>query len=159
MLNLEKDEHRLWELAAAFAAANAGAGAACQIADELVLAFRARRQHSVGHSGPPPAGRPAPAAPPQSARQPEPTAPPVWKGPSNDPPVKAAPLPGAAAPKPSARRGKALADMSINEKLAELQRLQARFTESPTSLNPEEMQDMVVLTNDELLKRITPAHA
>jgi len=49
--------------------------------------------------------------------------------------------------------------MSINEKLAELQRLQARFTESPTSLNPEEMQDMVVLTNDELLKRITPAHA
>lgn len=154
MLNLEKDEYRLWELAAAFAAANHTADAACLRADDLVLAFRARRQHSTGHAGPPPVAKPAapPAAPPSST---PPAAPPGWKAPPVvEPPMKAAPLPGSKPPL-SARKQKPVEDMSINEKLAELERLQTKFSEAPGSLGQEEMANMVALTGDETLRRIT----
>lgn len=148
MLQLEKDELRLWEMAAAFAAAHNTADAACLRADDLVLAFRARRAHAVGHAGPPP------VAPPVSTKAPAPpTAPPSVQTPSS--PFKAQPLPGAKPPAPSGRKGTPVEDMSINEKLAELGRLQTKFNQAPGSLGPEEMSDMVALTGDETLRRIT----
>lgn len=150
MLQLEKDELRLWEMAASFAAGSKGADAAMQVADDLVLGFRARRSHLTGHAGPPPVTRPQPPNPPQ----PPPARPPGAPGPTE--PFKATPLPGAKPPPPApARKLKPVAEMTLNEKLDELGRLQEKFSKEPSSLNPEEMAAMVALIGDETLRRIT----
>lgn len=131
-MQLEKDEFRLWEMAAAFACASQPPNTAIATADAMVEAFRQRKVKATGHPGPPAA--PAAAKPADSFR--------------------ASPLPGQPPGKPRTVIRTSVAELSLNEKLALQERLQAKFSGNPAGVTAEDMQDMATLNADETLQRI-----